>query len=139
MTDTHRLNTHTSHIYSPCSLSLLTVTLTTPEVNNILNSRSSSYSVLEFIGEGVFGKVARCQNLATKEMVAVKIIKDNDSIEDIKEEVDFWTQFDSYDIHYIPLLRVSMLHQRMFSELLSCLFSTGFHIRAHQSTQSRPL
>uniref|UniRef100_A0A8P4GAA3 Protein kinase domain-containing protein n=1 Tax=Dicentrarchus labrax TaxID=13489 RepID=A0A8P4GAA3_DICLA len=81
---------HTSHIFSPCSPSLLTFTLTAPEVQagDTLLSSSSGYSVLEFIGEGCYGKVAKCQNLATKETVAVKILnKDTDFIQDTEKEM----------------------------------------------------
>ncbi|KAK9528794.1 hypothetical protein VZT92_012939 [Zoarces viviparus] len=62
----------------------------TPEVQagQTLFGRSSGYSVLEFIGEGCFGKVAKCRNLATKESVAVKILKqDVDFIPDTEKEV----------------------------------------------------
>ncbi|XP_075906593.1 homeodomain-interacting protein kinase 3-like isoform X2 [Nelusetta ayraudi] len=51
-----------------------------------MQSSSTTYFVLNLIGEGCYGKVARCQNLQTKEEVAVKILKP-DSAEDIKEEV----------------------------------------------------
>ncbi|KAG7514290.1 homeodomain-interacting protein kinase 2-like [Solea senegalensis] len=47
------------------------------KAGEILFSNSFGYSVLEFIGEGGFGKVAKCQNLVTKETVAVKILKRN--------------------------------------------------------------
>lgn len=60
-----------------------------PEIYNSGNLQSSSttYFVLNLIGEGCYGKVARCQNLQTKEDVAVKILKP-DSAEDIKQEVE---------------------------------------------------
>lgn len=51
-----------------------------------MQSSSTTYFVLNLIGEGCYGKVAWCQNLQTKEEVAVKILKP-DSAEDIKEEV----------------------------------------------------
>lgn len=72
--------------------------------------------MLEFIGEGCFGKVARCQNLATK----LKIVKNTEFIQDTENEVNFWTPFDSYDL---TLHRFGTLHQSMSSELLSHLFS----------------
>ncbi|KAI4803275.1 hypothetical protein KUCAC02_006826 [Chaenocephalus aceratus] len=61
-----------------------------PEIwaGQTLFSSSSAYSVLEFIGEGCFGRVAECRNLATRETVAIKILKkDEDSIKDIEKEV----------------------------------------------------
>ncbi|XP_068454311.1 homeodomain-interacting protein kinase 1-like isoform X2 [Clinocottus analis] len=68
----------------------VSVTLTAPEVQagQTLFSSSSGYSVLEFIGEGCFGKVAKCRNLTTQESVAVKIIKQDDEfIQDTEKEV----------------------------------------------------
>ncbi|XP_034074382.1 homeodomain-interacting protein kinase 1-like [Gymnodraco acuticeps] len=61
-----------------------------PEVQpgHTLLSSSSGYSVLEFIGEGCFGRVARCRNRATQETVAVKILKkDTDYLQDTEREV----------------------------------------------------
>lgn len=53
----------------------------------MLSSSSSDYSVMDFIGEGCFGKVASCQNVATQETVAMKIIKDTRYIQDTQREV----------------------------------------------------
>uniref|UniRef100_A0AAQ4NQ13 Protein kinase domain-containing protein n=1 Tax=Gasterosteus aculeatus aculeatus TaxID=481459 RepID=A0AAQ4NQ13_GASAC len=40
------------------------------------NSKSEESSLLEFIGEGCFGKVAKCVNMNTNENTAIKILKD---------------------------------------------------------------
>uniref|UniRef100_A0A3B3H3E5 Protein kinase domain-containing protein n=1 Tax=Oryzias latipes TaxID=8090 RepID=A0A3B3H3E5_ORYLA len=47
-----------------------------------LKSRSKLYE--RFLGEGTFGKVAKCTNLSTNEEVAIKIIKNgfNDTAKD---------------------------------------------------------
>ena len=89
-------------IFSPCSPIFVTVMLTAPELQagHTLFSRSCAYSVLEFLGEGCFGQVVRCQNLVTKEEVAVKILKDTDFTQDTEKEVDVWT------IWNMSLLRV---------------------------------
>uniref|UniRef100_A0AAQ4QXS5 Protein kinase domain-containing protein n=1 Tax=Gasterosteus aculeatus aculeatus TaxID=481459 RepID=A0AAQ4QXS5_GASAC len=42
----------------------------------ILHNKSVRYKVLEFIGEGGFGKVAKCVNMNTNENTAIKILKD---------------------------------------------------------------
>ncbi|XP_077460845.1 homeodomain-interacting protein kinase 2-like [Stigmatopora argus] len=41
----------------------------------ILNSGSSLYTILEFVGEGRFGKVAKCQKKSSLDTVAIKIIR----------------------------------------------------------------
>uniref|UniRef100_A0A3Q3E0M3 Homeodomain-interacting protein kinase 1-like n=1 Tax=Hippocampus comes TaxID=109280 RepID=A0A3Q3E0M3_HIPCM len=46
---------------------------------------SNAYSVLDFIGEGCYGKVAVCKSLDTSEMVAIKILKNDPSI---KQDTD---------------------------------------------------
>ncbi|MPV02338.1 protein kinase, partial [Escherichia coli] len=71
-------NTRTEELYcmeSNCD------TPTSPEplqekVLFILNNKSVRYKVLEFIGEGTFGKVAKCVNMNTNENTAIKILKD---------------------------------------------------------------
>uniref|UniRef100_A0A3Q2Y2L9 Homeodomain-interacting protein kinase 1-like n=1 Tax=Hippocampus comes TaxID=109280 RepID=A0A3Q2Y2L9_HIPCM len=47
--------------------------------------QSNAYSVLDFIGEGCYGKVAVCKSLDTSEMVAIKILKNDPSI---KQDTD---------------------------------------------------
>ncbi|XP_004075909.1 homeodomain-interacting protein kinase 1 isoform X1 [Oryzias latipes] len=57
-------------------------------VGQALLSSSSAYSVKQFIGEGCYGKVARCLNRRTKREVAVKILKtDPNSGQDTENEV----------------------------------------------------
>ncbi|XP_024132254.1 homeodomain-interacting protein kinase 2 isoform X2 [Oryzias melastigma] len=57
-------------------------------VGQTLLSSSTSYSVMQFIGEGYFGRVARCLNRGTNETVAVKILKkDTNSDQDAEKEV----------------------------------------------------
>ncbi|XP_034530937.1 homeodomain-interacting protein kinase 1-like isoform X2 [Notolabrus celidotus] len=69
---------------------MTTVTVTEPDIKagQTLCGGQAEYSVLEFIGEGCFGQVARCQNLQTKEVVAIKILKkDPGLILDTEKEV----------------------------------------------------
>ncbi|KAI4812359.1 hypothetical protein KUCAC02_023757 [Chaenocephalus aceratus] len=42
----------------------------------ILYSSSTRYILLDFVGEGCFGKVAKCVNLKTSESTAIKILED---------------------------------------------------------------
>ncbi|XP_015253160.1 PREDICTED: homeodomain-interacting protein kinase 1-like isoform X3 [Cyprinodon variegatus] len=47
--------------------------------HEILCSLSSSYEVLEFLGRGTFGQVAKCWKRGTNEIVAIKILKNHPS------------------------------------------------------------
>lgn len=60
-----------------------------------LHSNTGRYLVLDFIGEGCFGKVAKCVNLVTAKYVALKILKTEHSA-DAKREVDHQSLFDDY-------------------------------------------
>uniref|UniRef100_A0A4W6CYK9 Protein kinase domain-containing protein n=2 Tax=Lates calcarifer TaxID=8187 RepID=A0A4W6CYK9_LATCA len=66
----------------------VTINVNITHSTNVTHSREALYSLLEFIGEGCFGKVAKCQNLTTKETVAVKILKKGtDFIQDTEKEI----------------------------------------------------
>jgi serine/threonine protein kinase len=55
---------------------------------DLLHGVSSTYVVERFLGEGSFGKVARCLKSATQERVAVKIFRNQPRlIEDARQEV----------------------------------------------------
>ncbi|XP_076855275.1 homeodomain-interacting protein kinase 2-like isoform X1 [Brachyhypopomus gauderio] len=47
------------------------------EQHEVLCSVSNRYEVLEFLGCGAFGQVAKCWKLGTNETVAIKILKDH--------------------------------------------------------------
>nr|XP_033965522.1 uncharacterized protein LOC117466419 [Pseudochaenichthys georgianus] len=72
------------------------------EKEDILSSKSADYRVLDFIGEGVFGKVAKCVNLKTSEIIAIKIHKDS---EDRVEEVRMLEQIRKLDPDKNNLIR----------------------------------
>ncbi|KAK2862470.1 hypothetical protein Q5P01_002003 [Channa striata] len=50
-------------------------------VDQTLFGSSSEYFVLKIIGKGCFGTVAKCQNLATKQIVAIKILHEDTTYE----------------------------------------------------------
>lgn len=56
-------------------------------IGQTLQGQSSAYSIMDFIGEGTFGKVAKCQMVDNKQCVAVKILKDKDTFKDTEREV----------------------------------------------------
>lgn len=57
------------------------------QAGEILRSGTGRYLVLDFMGEGVFGKVVRCINLTTGKEVALKVFKP-DKTRMIEREVD---------------------------------------------------
>lgn len=45
-------------------------------VNDVLGvEQNRKYLVLDILGQGTFGQVVKCQNLLTKEILAVKVVK----------------------------------------------------------------
>lgn len=44
-------------------------------VNDVLEAPGTNYSVLDLLGQGTFGQVFRCQERATKDIVAIKVVK----------------------------------------------------------------
>lgn len=88
-------------------------------VGQRLQSSTSTYSILEFIGEGFFGKVAKCRNVVTRETVAVKLLKDTEAEHEAEHEVCLNSCFIEPHIHLntsqavvegpLPPHKVSML------------------------------
>ena len=62
--------------------------------DNVLCNKSTEYLVLEFIGEGCFGKVAKCINLKTSETTAIKI---HNGLAEHYEEVNMLQKLRSLD------------------------------------------
>lgn len=60
----------------------------TIERGDLLFSEKNSYLLLNFMGEGTFGRVFRCMNLTTKEEVAVKVIKKKKTSDNEVDGVD---------------------------------------------------
>lgn len=55
--------------------------------SDILRSDTARYVILDFVGQGCYGKVAKCVNLITSQKVALKILKTEDTKAN-KREVD---------------------------------------------------
>uniref|UniRef100_A0AAQ4RTF5 Protein kinase domain-containing protein n=1 Tax=Gasterosteus aculeatus aculeatus TaxID=481459 RepID=A0AAQ4RTF5_GASAC len=68
----------------------------------ILRNKSVQYKVLEFIGEGNFGKVAKCVNMKTNENTAIKILKD---VNDYDDEVEMLEELRTLDPEKNNLVR----------------------------------
>lgn len=67
----------TTGLYNvPSNSTTLTIGANKQVQHEILTSASSAYEVLEFLGEGTFGRVAKCLKRDSREIVAIKILKD---------------------------------------------------------------
>ncbi|XP_028295453.1 homeodomain-interacting protein kinase 3-like [Gouania willdenowi] len=94
----------------------------------VLQSNSTRYTILQFIGEGGFGKVAKCWDDNSSKLVAVKILK-KEYLQDVEDElsvlktigslnadkinvVTFYEQFEDlgYDCLVFELLDVDLSH-----------------------------
>jgi dual specificity protein kinase YAK1 len=49
-------------------------------MENANTSLRNRYLILDVLGQGTFGQVVKCQNLKTQEVVAVKVVKNQDSL-----------------------------------------------------------
>ncbi|XP_030201474.1 homeodomain-interacting protein kinase 2 isoform X2 [Gadus morhua] len=69
---------------------------------DLLHGVSSTYVVERFLGEGSFGKVARCLKSATQERVAVKIFRNQPRlIEDARQEIRMLQSIQELDTSHI--------------------------------------
>nr|XP_061797392.1 homeodomain-interacting protein kinase 1-like [Nerophis lumbriciformis] len=80
------MSSWTSSESSAASVSSMKITGPEVQIGKILYSKSNAYSVLDFIGEGCYGKVAVCKNLETSEIVAIKILKNDPSVKQDTEK-----------------------------------------------------
>lgn len=86
-------------------------------VNDILGGEQGrKYLVLDMLGQGTFGQVAKCQNIITKEIVGVKIIKSkaeylNQSIVEVKFLKLINLKLDPNDDHHFLRLKDTFIHK----------------------------
>ncbi|CAG8571761.1 13206_t:CDS:2, partial [Ambispora leptoticha] len=97
-------------------------------VNDILgNEEGQKYRILDILGQGTFGQVVKCLNLKTKEIVAVKVVKNkpayfNQSMMEVAILQLLNQQWDAQDEHHILRLRDTFIHKKhlcLVFELLS--------------------
>lgn len=85
-------------------------------VNDILGSdESHRYLILDVLGQGTFGQVVKCQNLKTKEVVAVKVVKNkpayfNQSMMEVTILELLNSKLDRLDEHHLPRLYDTFVH-----------------------------
>ncbi|RIA82219.1 hypothetical protein C1645_513500 [Glomus cerebriforme] len=97
-------------------------------VNDILGGEEGQkYLILDILGQGTFGQVVKCQNLKTKDIVAVKVVKNkpayfNQSMMEVTILELLNQTWDSQDQHHILRLLDTFIHRRhlcLVFELLS--------------------
>lgn len=97
-------------------------------VNDILGTEQNrKYLVLDILGQGTFGQVVKCQNVLSKEMVAVKVVKSraeylNQSITEAKILELLNTKVDPLNEHHFLRLHDTFVHKNhlcLVFELLS--------------------
>uniref|UniRef100_A0A3P9IYV3 Protein kinase domain-containing protein n=1 Tax=Oryzias latipes TaxID=8090 RepID=A0A3P9IYV3_ORYLA len=89
------------------SLSSTTTSLSSPsslQENFILRSHEGVYIVEKFLGEGTFGKVAKCTNLSTNKEVAIKIIKKGFN-HTAQDEIKAMIEISKIDAHKYNLVK----------------------------------
>ncbi|TIC29574.1 kinase-like protein [Wallemia mellicola] len=91
------------------------------------SSGTNNYLIIDILGQGTFGQVAKCQNVATGEIVAIKVIKNkpayfNQSMMEVTILELLNNQFDNQDNHHILRLMDQFIHCKhlcLVFELLS--------------------
>ncbi|XP_028290895.1 homeodomain-interacting protein kinase 3-like [Gouania willdenowi] len=73
-------------------------------VGQVLQSNSTHYTILQFIGEGGFGEVAKCWADNSSSAVAVKILK-NEYLQDIEDEVSMLKTIGSLNADNINVVK----------------------------------
>ncbi|KAI4805747.1 hypothetical protein KUCAC02_010344 [Chaenocephalus aceratus] len=100
------------------------------EKEDIISSKSADYRVLDFIGEGGFGKVAKCVNLKTSETIAIKIHKDSeDQVEEVRmleiirkldpEKNNLIRFIDNFFFRDVSCLAFEMLDQSLYDFMMN--------------------
>jgi dual specificity protein kinase YAK1 len=97
-------------------------------VNDWLGAEEGNrYLILDVLGQGTFGQVVKCQNMKTREIVAVKVIKNkpayfNQSMMEVTILEMLNNNWDPNDEHHILRLRDTFIHAKhlcLVFELLS--------------------
>ncbi|KAI9203080.1 kinase-like domain-containing protein, partial [Polychytrium aggregatum] len=97
-------------------------------VNDILGvQEGQQYRILETLGQGTFGQVVKCENIKTKELVAIKVIKNklayyNQSLVEVTILNMLNTQFDPDNKHRLVRMRDTFVfrsHLCIIFEMLS--------------------
>ncbi|KAI8592346.1 hypothetical protein BDZ88DRAFT_458596 [Geranomyces variabilis] len=86
-------------------------------VNDIIGSQEGQqYRIMDVLGQGTFGQVAKCMNLKTREAVAVKVIKNKQayhtqSLMEVAILELLNLKFDPQDVHHFVRMTDHFMHQ----------------------------
>lgn len=103
-------------------------------VNDVLGTEQNrKYLVLDILGQGTFGQVVKCQNILTKEIVAVKVVKSrmeylNQSVSEAKILEILNQQIDPYNKHHFLRLHDTFVHKNHLCLAFELLSSNLYEI-----------
>lgn len=86
-------------------------------MNDILGSVDrEQYQIMDILGQGTFGQVVKCLNLKSKDLVAVKVIKNkpayyNQSLVEVAILDMLNNQHDPHDKHHIARMKDTFVHK----------------------------
>lgn len=103
-------------------------------VNDVLGGQENrKYLVLDILGHGTFAQVVKCQNLKTKEMVAVKVVNSkpafiNQSLSEISILELINRKIDPMDKHHFLQLKDKFIHKNHLCLVFELLSSNLFEL-----------
>lgn len=106
-------------------------------VNDVLGmEQQRKYLVLDVLGQGTFGQVVKCQNMTTKEVVAVKVVKSkteylNQSIMEAKILELLNKRIDPLDQHHFLRLHDSFVHKNHLCLVFELLSNNLYELLKH--------
>lgn len=103
-------------------------------VNDVLGlDENKKYLVLDILGQGTFAQVVKCQNLTTKELVAVKVVKSksahiNQSLSEISVLELINNKIDPLDKHHFLRMKDKFVHKNHLCLVFELLSSNLFEL-----------
>ncbi|KAH3675869.1 hypothetical protein WICMUC_002439 [Wickerhamomyces mucosus] len=103
-------------------------------VNDVLGvEENKKYLVLDILGHGTFAQVVKCQNLKTKELVAVKVVKSknsyiNQSLSEISLLELINKKIDPLDQHHFLRMKDKFIHKSHLCIVFELLSSNLFEL-----------
>lgn len=114
-------------------------------VNDVLGlEQNRKYLVLDILGQGTFGQVVKCQNLITKEILAVKVIKSkteylNQSITEAKILELINRKIDPLNKHHFLRLHDTFIHKNHLCLVFEILSNNLYELLRQNQFHGLPL